>query len=422
MSGLLPLDNGTLTGPSVFDNPRVATIFRILNGDGEETRIVGGAVRNAILRVDVSEIDFATTALPDETIRRAKAAGLRCIPTGIEHGTVTVVVEGIPFEITTLREDVETDGRRARVQFGRSFEHDAQRRDFTMNALSLDAQRRVHDYTGGLADIADRRVRFIGEARQRIREDYLRILRFFRFHAAYGRGDMDAEAFHAIVCERDGLDILSRERVRAELMKLVTGAHAPEVLTVMSDAGLLQPILAGIAYPARLARLAEIERVRGEAADAELRWTALFVSVSEDAERLRERLRLSNAEAMRSAEAARALTCLHGRATPPGPSELRIFLFQFGQRAACDALRLAHAESLAAVDDARWASALAFLSDTPVPTLPFRGSDLIAKGVPPGQAIGQTLKSLQALWIRAGFPKDPAVLARLLEEALNTSK
>jgi poly(A) polymerase len=233
---------------------------------------------------------------------------------------------------------------------------------------------------------------------------------------------MDAQALHAIICERDGLDILSRERVRAELLKLVVTKRAAEVVTVMSDVGLLQPILAGIAYPARLARVASIETYHEQLPDAELRWIALFVQVMEDAERLRERLRLSNAESYRAGEAARALACLHGRVTPPAPSELRIFLFQFGPRAARDALLLAHAESRAAAGDPVWSSAHAFLRDTPVPTLPFRGSDLIARGIPAGQAIGTTLKTLQALWIRAGFPKEPAVLARLLEEAMNTSK
>jgi poly(A) polymerase len=419
MTSSLPISNGKLAGPSVMDDARVARIFATFDGDGERTRIVGGAVRNSILREAVSEIDFATTALPHEIIRRADAAGLRSVPTGLEHGTITVIVAGTPFEITTLREDVETDGRRARVRFGRSFEHDALRRDFTINALSLDAEGHIHDYTGGLDDIAARHVRFIGEARQRIREDYLRILRFFRFHAAYGRDTMDADAFHAIIAEREGLAILSRERVRAELMKLLLAARAPDVIADMSHAGILQPILGGIALPRRLAALCAIERAARPAPDAELRWIALFVQVREDAERLRERLRMSNAETQRGVDAARALERLHNRSQPPAPSELREMLFEFGQQGALDAMQLAQAESDAPADDAAWANARAFLSDTPVPTLPFRGSDLMARGVPPGQAIGKTLKHLQARWIRAGFPKDPATLAQLLQETLD---
>jgi poly(A) polymerase len=401
---------------ALLDAAHVKRIFETFVGAGEDTRIVGGAVRNAVLGAPVHEIDFATTAVPREIIRRAAAAGLRSVPTGIEHGTVTVIVEGVPFEMTTLREDVETDGRRARVRFGRSFEHDALRRDFTVNALSLDAQGRIHDYTDGLADIAARKVRFIGVARQRIREDYLRILRYFRFHAAYGRGPMDAEAFHAIVAERDGLALLSRERVRAELMKLLVTPGAAAVTSIMSDAGLLQPILGGIAWPRRLERLAAIDAA--EQPDAELRWIAAFVQVREDAERLRDRLRLSNAETQRALDAAGALEPLHGLQVPPDPAELRRMLFERGRQAALDAVVLAQAQVPAPANDAAWAHARAFLRDTPVPVLPFNGSDLMARGVPAGRAIGQALKSLQARWIRAGFPKDPAVLARLLQDAL----
>ena len=163
-------------------------VLALLNGDGEEARVIGGAVRNALLKLPVADIDIATTALPDEVIRRAQAAGIKSVPTGIEHGTVTLVVDKQPFEVTTLREDTETFGRKAKVAFGRDWVRDAERRDFTINGLSVDADGVVHDYVGGLADIEARRVRFIGDAGERIAEDYLRILRFFRIHAAYGDG------------------------------------------------------------------------------------------------------------------------------------------------------------------------------------------------------------------------------------------
>ena len=166
-------------------------VMAALDGNGEETRVVGGAVRNALLAEPIGDIDLATTAVPDEVIRRAAAAGFRTVPTGIDHGTVTVIVNGRPFEVTTLRRDVETFGRHATVAFGRDWKTDAERRDFTMNALSATADGTVHDYVGGLADLGARRVRFIGDAAKRIAEDYLRILRFFRFHAAYGEGPPD---------------------------------------------------------------------------------------------------------------------------------------------------------------------------------------------------------------------------------------
>src|SRR3954447_3045921 len=181
-----------LDAPWLASGP-AARVLGLLNGDGEEARVVGGAVRNALLDIPIGDLDIATTALPDEVIRRAKAAGIKSVPTGLEHGTVTLVIAGHPFEITTLREDVETFGRRARVAFGRDWVRDAERRDFTINGLSVSSDGIVHDYVGGLADIAARRVRFIGEPDQRISEDYLRILRFFRMHAAFAAGEPDRD-------------------------------------------------------------------------------------------------------------------------------------------------------------------------------------------------------------------------------------
>src|SRR5260370_22996395 len=172
-----------------------ARVLELLGGNGEEARVVGGAVRNALMKIPTGDIDIATTALPSEVIRRARAASIKSVPTGIEHGTVTLVVDGQPFEVTTLREDTETFGRKARVAFGRDWVSDAERRDFTINGLSVDAAGVVHDHVGGLDDIAARRVRFIGDPGERISEDYLRILRFFRIHAAYGAGQPDRAGY-----------------------------------------------------------------------------------------------------------------------------------------------------------------------------------------------------------------------------------
>src|SRR5580704_4499303 len=196
-----------------------ARVLALLNGDGEEARVVGGAVRNALLKIPIGDIDIATTALPDEVVRRAKAAGIKCVPTGIDHGTVTLVVDAQPFEVTTLREDTETFGRKAKVAFGRDWATDAERRDFTINGLSVDADGVVHDHVGGLEDIAARRVRFIGDPNSRIAEDYLRVLRFFRIHAAYGAGQPDRAGILACISEREGLATLSAERVRLEMLK-----------------------------------------------------------------------------------------------------------------------------------------------------------------------------------------------------------
>ncbi|HWG05041.1 MAG TPA: CCA tRNA nucleotidyltransferase [Beijerinckiaceae bacterium] len=420
----MPEENSTTaaTGPALaggfLDDPKLRKVLAALDGSGEETRVVGGAVRNALLGAPVTDIDLATTAVPATTIARAKRAGIRAVPTGIAHGTVTLVVEGTPFEVTTLREDIETDGRRATVRFGRDFVADALRRDFTINALSVGRDGTIFDYAGGLADLAERRIRFIGEPRARIREDYLRILRFLRFHAAFGEGPMDRAAFAAIVAERDGLALLSRERVRAELLKLVVAPRAAEVAADAAQAGLLGPLFGGVAYPARLGRYVAVEAGGGTSIDALARLAALGVVIVEDAERLRERLRLANDEADRLARAAAALADLHGRDRPPQTSELRVLLFRHGRRASCDGLALAQAESSARPDDPAWLAARHFLAAAPEPRLPVKGADFMARGLPSGRAVGQALKRLQALWIRAGFPEDPAELARLMDAAL----
>jgi len=408
---------GRLADLHLLRHGPLARVLAALDGDGEETRLVGGAVRDLACGAPSGDFDLATTATPEVTTRRARAAGLKVVPTGVDHGTVTVIADGTPFETTTLREDVETFGRHATVKFGRDFRADALRRDFTINALSVDSSGHVHDYCGGLDDLAAARVRFIGDARQRIREDYLRILRFFRFSARFAKGPLDAEGLSASIVERDGLAILSRERVRAELLKLLVADRAGDVVEAVADAGLMGSLFAGLADAARLRRVLRVERRRGEAADPILRLGALGVYVREDAERLRERLRLSNAEGDRLDAIARANEALHGVLAPPSLGDLRTLLFERGRQGARDAITFMEIDAGAAADPARFASAYRFVSDTPAPQLPFSGADLLARGFAPGQRVGATLKRLQAAWIRAGFPKEPEVLARLLDEA-----
>ena len=418
MSAPLAIADGRLLDLGVLREGPLARALRALDGDGEETRLVGGAVRDLALGRPAGDFDLATTARPEIAIRRARAAGFKVALTGIKHGTVTILVDGAPIETTTLRADVATDGRHAKVRFGRDFADDARRRDFTINALSLGRDGVVHDYVGGLADLAARRVRVIGDARTRSREDVLRILRFLRFSAGYAEGPLDAEGFAAAIAEREGLGRLSRERVRAELLKLLAAPRAGAVVAQGCEAGLVGGLLAGATDPARLVRLIAIEAARASAADPLLRLAALDMRVVEDAERLRDRLRLSNAEAERLARAAAALEALHGLAGPPSLGALRALLFERRRVAARDAMSLAHVDSGAPPDDPAFASAWRFLRDTPEPTLPFTGAELIARGIAQGQGLGATLKSLQALWIRAGFPREPEHLARLLEEAL----
>ncbi len=317
MTVLAGLTQGKLKDPARLARGPLTRALEALNGGGEETRLVGGAVRDLALGEPAVDFDLATTATPDEVIRRAREAGFRVALTGVTHGTVTIIVDGRPLETTTLREDVETDGRWAKVAFGRDFAADARRRDFTINALSLSADGTVHDTVGGLEDLRAGRVRFIGDAEARIREDYLRILRFFRFSARFSASGLDREGLSAAIRSREGLTRLSRERVRAELMKLLAAPRASEVVQTMGETGFLEPLLGGVAYPRRLSRLIAIEAERGLDGDALLRLIALGVAIPEDAERLRDRLRLANAEADRLKSAAAALIGLHGIAAPP---------------------------------------------------------------------------------------------------------
>ena len=404
--------------PALRTGP-LARAMRALDGRGEETRLVGGAVRDLVSGAEVGDFDLATTALPTVTMKRAREAGFHVVPTGLAHGTITVVVEGHPVEVTTLREDVATDGRHAQVRFGRDFRADALRRDFTINALSIDGAGRLHDYCDGLADLAIGRVRFIGDPLARIREDYLRILRFFRFTARLSPDGFDPAGFAAAISERAGLASLSRERVRAEMLKWLVAPRAPATLAEVADAGILGPLLGGVPHCARLIRLAAIEAERGEAPDSLLRLAGLAVDIREDAERLRERLRLSNAEHARLEAAARGAEAHHGALAAPSLGDLRVLLMERGRQGARDIVSLMHAASGARADDERFVSAWRFVSDTPPPRLPFTGEDLLARGVGPGERIGAALKTLQALWIRAGFPREPETLAQLLDEALN---
>jgi poly(A) polymerase len=421
MTALPGLKDGKLKDLTLLRQGPLARALAALNGGGEETRLVGGAVRDLALGERAVDFDLTTTATTDEVIRRAREAGFKVALTGIEHGTVTVVVDGRPIETTTLRQDVETDGRWAKVAFGRDFAADARRRDFTINALSLSADGTVHDTVGGSEDLAAGRVRFIGDAEARIREDYLRILRFFRLSARYAANGLDREGLSATTRSRWGLARLSRERVRAEFMKLLVAPRASEVVQTMGECGFLEPILGCVGYTRRLSRLVAIEAERGEGADAVLRLAALGVAIPEDADRLRARLRLSNAEANRLRAATAALIGLHGITAPPSFHRLRTLLFSAGREAARDALVLSQVESGAPASDAAFDAAGRFLANAPEPRLPISGADLIARGASAGRPVGRALHTFQAMWIRTGFPKEPETLARLLEEAVAES-
>jgi poly(A) polymerase len=405
---------------ALLDDPALRRLLAVLNRDGEETRIVGGAVRNALLGRPVADLDCTTTAAPGTVVERARAAGFKTVPTGIEHGTVTVIVDGEPFEVTSLREDVETDGRRAVVRFGRDFAADARRRDFTINALSLDAEGRLHDYAGGLTDLAARRVRFIGDAHTRIREDYLRILRFFRFHAEYGLGDPDPEGLAAALGEREGIARLSAERIRAEMLKLLGARRAVVVVGVMADYGFLNRLLGGLVERGRLARVAAAE---ADASDPVRRLAALAVMTEEDAERLRERLRLSNGEHRRLHLYAELLALLKTRSDPVDAQAMRRLVANHGPDTVFDALASLSGEPRPVVTEAAVLALRRYRSgEDPVPVFAAHGRDLVAMGVEKGPRIGALLEEARRAWLAQGCPTGPEAARTLLREALSRAQ
>jgi poly(A) polymerase len=387
-------------------NGEVARLLAALGCDGEEARVVGGAVRNALLHLAVDEIDVATTAVPEEVVRRIEAAGWKAIPTGIDHGTITVVIDGKPFEVTTLRQDVETYGRKAKVVFGRDWCTDAERRDFTINALSVSADGRIYDYVGGVDDIAARRVRFIGEPATRIAEDYLRVLRFFRFHAWYGTGHPDVAGLHACILARAGIEALSRERVRMELLKLLLAPHATPTLAAMAETGILGTVLGGVPLLASFENVVKAEAAMGFSADAVRRLGALAVTVKEDGERLGQRLRLSNAEAER-------LVALEHwwRVSPEaGEQPAHALLYHLGPQSFADRVLVAWSRSAAGAADGAWHEFANLPQRWTAPKFPLKAADFIDRGLAAGPALGAAIRLAEEAWIAADFPSERGAL------------
>ncbi len=397
----MPAAPDRIAEPDRLLTPPISAVLAALNDGEVETRLVGGAVRNHLLGLSPGDIDLATTAMPDDVMRHGAAAGFKAVPTGIDHGTVTLIAEGLPVEVTTLRADIETDGRRAVVTFGTDWAGDALRRDFTMNALYVDADGRLYDPVGGYDDVISGRVRFIGDAETRIREDYLRILRFFRFHARFGRGMPDTDGLRAAIRLRAGLDGLSAERVQQELLKLVTAPGAVAALDVMANAGLLTRVLGGVGHVPSVAALAAIETAQGVAADPVPRLAALAVRVEEDARRLTARLRLSNAMRDRLVAMARFWPSLLGKTRPA--ADPRLLLYRLDATAYRDVVLLAWALAGATPDEAGWWARFRLPETWPVPVFPLKGRDVIAAGVAPGPQVAAALTRLEADWIASDF-------------------
>ena len=389
-------------------------VLDLLDRDGEEARVVGGAVRNALMQRPVGDIDIATTATPDEVVRRAKAAGIKAAPTGIAHGTVTLVVDKTPFEVTTLRQDVETFGRSATVAFGRDWRADAQRRDFTINGLSATSDGTVHDEVGGLADIAARRVRFIGDPDRRIAEDYLRILRFFRIHAAYGAGAPHRDAVLACYRGRAGLAMLSAERLRMELLKLVVADGAVAAAAAMGDGGLLLALFGGVAYHGAFAAMVTAENALALPPDPMRRLAALGVAVTEDAKRLAIRLRLTNAEGKALDSMAHRWWRLAGMAE----AIARRRLYRLGAERYRDRVMLAWARAAAGADAAAWQSLATLPGRWTAPVFPLKAADFIARGIAAGPALGHVLAIAEDAWLAADFPQDAAQIDAIADQTV----
>jgi poly(A) polymerase len=408
------MNNARLLDAPWLTSGAVTRVLELLDGNGEEARVVGGAVRNALLNVAIGDVDIATTAPPDEVVRRAKAAGIKSVPTGIEHGTVTLVLDAHPFEVTTLREDTETFGRRAKVAFGRDWVGDAHRRDFTINALSVGADGVVHDYVGGLEDLAARRVRFIGEAELRIAEDYLRVLRFFRIHAAFGAGEVDRAGYLACIGARAGLATLSAERVRMELLKLLVADGAVGAVVAMADGGLLLSTLGGVGYTGPFAAMIAAERLLGLKPDPMRRLAALAVAVTEDARRLASRLRLTNAET----KALDSMGHRWWRLAGMDEARARRRLYRLGEDRYRDRLLLAWARAGSDADPAPWRELALLPQRWSAPKFPLKAADFIARGIAEGPALGHVLTLAEDAWLAADFPLDEPTLSAIADQTV----
>lgn len=387
------------------DRPGLHRIVAALTADGGAVRVVGGAVRDTLLGLAVSDIDLATPLLPQEVVRRLEAADVKVIPTGIAHGTVTAIASGDHHEITTLRRDVETDGRRATVAFADDWREDAARRDFTINALYADpADWQVDDYFGGLADLAAGCIRFIGDAATRIAEDHLRILRFYRFAARFGQGELDAASHAAVIAARHSLKSLSRERIADELTKILALPDPRAIVGQMAQDGIFAVMLPELdpGFAAALDRLHGNEDAAGVAPAPLRRLAALLPANAAVAEQVASRLRLSTRQRKHLAALAAYRS---DTARPPR---------QLAHAIGIDAARDVH---LLAGDPASAAAAAKALAGWDVPALPLKGGDLVARGIAAGPEVARILKAVEAAWVAEDFP-DAARVAEIADQKI----
>ncbi len=381
--------------------PGLRRIVAALCADGGAVKVVGGAVRDTLLGLPVTDIDLATPLVPEEVTRRLEAADVKVIPTGIAHGTVTAIASGDHHEITTLRRDVETDGRRATVAFASEWRDDAARRDFTINALYADPDTgAIDDYFGGVDDLRSGCVRFIGDAATRIAEDHLRILRFYRFAARFGDGDLDAASHAAVVAARQSLKSLSRERIADELTKILALPDPRAIVAQMAEDGIFAVMLPELdpGFAATLDQLIAAELAANVPVAAHRRLAALLPPDPAAAEQVASRLRLSTRQRKHLAAVA------GHRADTARP------IRQLAHGIGIDAARDVH---LIAGD----ATAVPALADWQVPVLPIKGGDIVARGIAVGPQVAHILKAVEAAWVAEDFP-DAARVAELVDQKI----
>ncbi|PIT69965.1 CCA tRNA nucleotidyltransferase [Bartonella tribocorum] len=399
----------------------IQTLLRVLSLEGEEARIVGGAVRNQLLGQPISDIDIATTCLPQQIIARVEEAGFKAIPTGIAFGTITVIAHSCAYEVTTLRSDIETDGRHAKVAFGRDWKKDAERRDFTINALYCDAAGKLYDDVGGLSDIESRTVRFIGAAENRISEDYLRILRFFRFFAWYGAGRPDGQGLKACVRLKHGLKKLSSERIWAEMKKLLLASDPTRALLWMRQSRILSLIFPetekwGIDA---IHALVKTEQTLGWKVDPFLRLESLLPPDPIRLHKIAQRLRFSHKEITRLKEWAE-LEIISQNCSDHFVQKLIYF---HGRQPVLDQLSLSiaasHVDTLEKGDAFQkkedYLKLYQLVQKWQIPTFPINGNDLIKKGFSKGILLGKKLKELEMIWVESGFLMDRHALLEKID-------
>ena len=397
MTSMQP-DLQRLPQPWMSEGP-AATVMRALTAEGEAARFVGGCVRDALVGRPIRDVDIATPLSPQRVTELLKKAGLKAVPTGIEHGTITAVAEGKGVEVTTLRLDLETDGRRAKVAFTDDWQADAARRDLTINALSADATGKVYDYFGGLADLASGRVRFVGDPAQRIKEDYLRLLRFFRFHADYAVGDFDAAAVAAAKRLAPELKTLSGERLRQETLRLLTARRGPEVWGEILSLGIVQHYLPWSTTLDRLRSVAELEHRLGLPPDAIRRLAALTMTGC--GQQVAEKLKLSRAEGERIV----ALDLPRAPFNAATAESVRREIYKWGNAGALDRLLLDWPPD---DDGAKGRATLDLIHAWQRPRFPLKGADIVKLGVPQGPRVGEVLAKIEDWWIAADFRPDRA--------------